>query len=840
MLVEKKLFLLVFLFFFLFANAQQEKELIPLKQIIEEISYRHSVKFNYIDEELIIYKIIPPEINLTLSAKIVYLESKTGLKITKINDNYYSISNDKKLDKPICGFLIDLETALPIDNATLKLVATKTTVFSDEKGYFELPIMSAKIIEISHLNYEKKVINLTDLYIADCPKIKLVSITQNLDEVKAQRYLTTGIYKKNDGVIEIKPKKFGILPGLIEPDVLQTIQQIPGINSVDESISNINVRGGTNDQNLFLWNGIRMFQTGHFFGMISAFNPSLAQTISVNKNGTSAFYGESVSSLVAIDSHSKTIEKTNSSVSSNLISAEFYSKIKVSEKANFTISGRRSLTDFYNSQTYRNLRNRVFQNTIVTNLNNNQTIDVATEEKFYFYDFAPQYQQKIGAKSELTIDAIVIKNSLFLNQSTLTANKKSDLFQENLGATIKWKTNWNKNHSTEASTYASYYLLNSKNESIENNQILMQENKVLDLGFTLKNSHQISKTLTLNNGYQLDEIGVTNLDEINSPFFSRKSSKVMLTHSFIAEGIFETENRNTFAKVGLRGNYFEPFKTFIIEPRVQFNQALSKNIRLEIQAEQKSQTISQVIDLQQDFLGIEKRRWTLADNASIPIQRSNQISVGFTFKKNNWLITLDNFYKKVNGITTSSQQFQNQFEFVKTSGDFQVLGSEFLIQKNFGKFYSWLSYSYNDNKYFFKSLQPNEFINNFELKHSISWAGIYEWKTVKFALGCKWHTGKPITTPTSTVVNGTNPTIEYNLPNNENLKDFFQLNFSASKNWILNKTVSLETNASVLNLLNSKNSINRFYRVNSTNNSVESVDIYALELTPNVNVKLRF
>lgn len=840
MLVKKNLFSLLFLFLFLFAHAQQEVELYPLKVILDAISAKHNIKFNFIDEELIIYQIVPPKANLSLSEKIDYIESKTGLKIKKINQSYYSVYNNRKLDKPLCGYLLDTELGLPIEYATIKVINNNVIVFSDEKGYFELPLVSSNGIEISHLNFEKKIISLNELYVSDCPKIKLIPIIQKLDEIITQRYLTSGIYKKNDGVIEIKPKKFGILPGLIEPDVLQTIQQIPGINSVDESISNINVRGGTNDQNLFLWNGIRMFQTGHFFGMISAFNPSLAQTISVNKNGTSAFYGESVSSLVAIDSHSKTIEKTNSSVSSNLINAEFYSKIKVSEKANFTISGRRSLTDFYNSQTYRNLRNRVFQNTIVTNLNSNQTIDVATDEKFYFYDFAPQYQQKIGTKSELTIDAIVIKNSLFLNQSTLTASKKSDLLQENFGATIKWKTNWNKNHSTEASTYASYYLLNSKNESIENNQILIQENKVLDLGFLLKNSHRISKTLTLNNGYQLDEVGVTNLDEINSPVFSRKSSKVMLTHSLIAEGIFETENKKTIAKVGFRGNYFEPFKTFIIEPRIQFNQALSKNIRFEIQAEQKSQTISQVIDLQQDFLGIEKRRWTLSDNASIPIQRSIQISVGFTFKKNNWLITLDNFYKKVSGITTSSQQFQNQFEFVKTSGDFQVLGSEFLIQKNFGKFYSWLSYSYNDNKYYFKSLQPNEFINNFELKHSISWAGIYEWNTIKFALGCKWHTGKPITTPISTMVDTTNPTIVYNSPNNENLKDFFQLNFSASKNWIINKTLSLETNASVLNLLNSKNSINRFYRVNSTNNTVESVDIYALELTPNVNVKLRF
>lgn len=60
--------------------------------------------------------------------------------------------------------------------------------------------------------------------------------------------------------------EFGILPGLIEPDILQTVQALPGIKSIDETVSDINVRGGTNDQNLILWNGIKMYQSGHFLG----------------------------------------------------------------------------------------------------------------------------------------------------------------------------------------------------------------------------------------------------------------------------------------------------------------------------------------------------------------------------------------------------------------------------------------------------------------------------------------------------------------------------------------------------------------------------------------------
>ncbi|MGC4041768.1 MAG: TonB-dependent receptor plug domain-containing protein [Flavobacterium sp.] len=828
----------MFFFLFLFANAQQDKGSLPLKAILDEISVTDNIKFSYIDDELLIYQLIPPKTDLPLPEKIRYIESKTGLVIKKISENYYSVYNNRKLDKPLCGYVVDAKNGQPIEDAVVKILNTNVTVFSNNKGYFELPLISSNQIEVSHLSFQKKTIAPLELYVSGCPKITLNPIIQELEEVIMPRYLTSGIFKKNDGALEIKPTKFGILPGLIEPDVLLAMQQIPGINSVDETVSNINVRGGTHDQNLFLWNGIRMFQTGHFFGLISAFNPSLAQTISVTKNGSSAFYDESVSSLVDISSHPKSVEETSSSISTNLISAEFFTKVKASAKSSFIFSGRRSLTDFFASPTYRNYRNKVFQNTVVTNLTDNETVDYTTNENFFFYDFTTQYQQQIGAKNELNIDAIIIRNSLVLDQFTADIRKKSDLKQKNLGATINWKTNWNQKNSTQLQAYLSGYSLVSKNESIQTSQVLNQENKVTDLGFQLKNSHILSKTITFNTGYQLDEIGVTNFDQVNTPFFSRKIKEVLKNHALIAEGIFETENKKTFVKTGIRANYFAKFRSALIEPRLQFSQALSQTLRLELLGEQKSQTLSQLIDLQQDFLGIEKRRWMLADNETIPVQKSNQVSVGFIYKNKNWLVTLDNFYKRINGITTRSQGFQNQFEFTRSTWDYQVIGSEFLIQKNFGKFYTWLSYSYNDNKYFFKSLQPNEFINNYELKHAVSWAGIYEWKTVKMALGSKWHTGKPITTPQSAVV--TNDQIVYNSPNNSRLPDFVQFNFSASKDWKINEDVTLQTNVSVLNIFNTKNSINKFYRINSGTNTVESVDISALELTPNINMKLSF
>lgn len=840
MLYKRCIFLLFFCLFSLLGIAQKDRKEIPLKNILGLISKDHQVRFSYIEDEIVVYALTPPDKNWSLEEKINYLKRITRLQFKRISEKYFTIYDDKKVDKPLCGFLIDAVSGKGIENALIKIEKTDFTTFTEANGHFTIPKISSEKIQIQHQGYQTFSISPEELNVPDCPKFQLQPILQNLDEVITHRYLTTGISKKNDGTIVIKPKKFGLLPGLIEPDVLQTMQQIPGIISIDETISNINVRGGTHDQNLFLWNGIRMFQTGHFFGLISAFNPSLAQNITISKNGSSAFFGESVSSLIDISSQAGNTENTNASLSSNMISAEFYSKIKISDNSNFTFSARRSLTDIFQSPTYRSYSNRIFQNTVITDLTTNAIVGYKSNVDFYFYDITAQFEQKIGTKHQFNIDVIAIENTLKFDQSTATLSKNSALEQESFGGSLQWKTNWNVNHSTEFKAYFSAYDLNSTNQTLESNQILAQKNKVMDYGFQIRNTNRINEQFTINTGYQLNEIGVTNFDEINLPLFSRTITNVLISHAGIAEGVYETESKKTFIRGGLRANYFDKFGLFLAEPRLQFSQALGNHWRLEILGEQKSQTLSQIIDLQQDFLGVEKRRWTLANDQSIPIQKSNQLSVGLSFKKNNWLITIDNFYKKITGITSSSQGFMNQFELERAIGDYQVLGSEFLIQKSFNRFYTWLSYAYNDNKYDFKTLNSTSFPNNFEVTHAVSWAAMYEWKKVKLALGAKWHTGRPITTPTTFTVTEANPTIVYNAPNNEKLKDYFQVNFSASKEWSLGATTRLQTSASIMNLLNTRNSINRFYRVNTTDNSVESVDTYSLEMTPNFNIKFSF
>lgn len=833
--------------FSFFAIAQEVKKEIPLKQILLKISSQHKINFNYIEEEIASYTLFEPEETWSLEKKINYILETTHLQIKISGNNYYTLF-DKKIDNFLCGYILDEITNQPIENVNLKIYNTNFTTFTNNKGYFELPsFQKTSTVFISHISYKRKEIKLEDLVVANCPIIKMSLETFELQEVQNIYYLTSGISKKRDGSIVINPKKSGLLPGLTEPDVFQTLQQIPGITSNDETISNVNIRGGSHDQTLFLWNGIRLFQTGHFYGLISSLNPNLAHTVKVIKNGSTAFFGDSTSGIVSISTHSKNIEKGSSAFGINMLNADFYTKIKTTEKSTLEISGRRSFTDVLNSPTYHKYYNRIFQNTEVTNLTTNENEPIKTKENFYFYDFTAQFHKKIGTKTNLFIDAIAVSNDLYLKQSKIenskTVTRNSFLEQYTLGGNIQLITDWNKKNQTDISIYTSYYDVTSKNESIESNQIFNQENKVLDNGIRLSNKYRFNEQLEFTYGYQFNEIGIMNQDKINNPSFSRKIKNVLRDHSLIGELDYISKNEKLKTTFGLKNNYIEQFTTFIIEPRFRLNYCISNPFQIEILAESKHQTAIQIIDLQQDFLGIEKRRWVLSNNNDIPILKSKQISLGITFKKNNWLIVTDNFYKSLKGITSNSQGFQNDLEFLKINGKAIVYGSEILIQKEIHKITAWISYSYTNNIYTFKEFDPSKFPSNYEIKHNINTAIIYNHKNLKLAFGTKWHTGKPVTLPLSnTPVYPTpnNPKIVYKTPNSDNLENYSQLNLSGSYTFIMEKNHKLQVGASIQNLLNTQIVINQYYRINRNTESIEKVNTYSLERTPNAFVRFTF
>src|SRR5260370_12621429 len=87
-----------------------------------------------------------------------------------------------------------------------------------------------------------------------------------------------------------------------EPDLIRQIQVLPGVTTVGEAASGYNVRGGSVDQNLILYDGMPVFNSSHVFGFFSAFNAEAIRDVSFYRGGIPAEFGGRVSSVLDIRS----------------------------------------------------------------------------------------------------------------------------------------------------------------------------------------------------------------------------------------------------------------------------------------------------------------------------------------------------------------------------------------------------------------------------------------------------------------------------------------------------------------------------------------------------------
>jgi hypothetical protein len=771
-------------------------------------------------------------VNKLLHCVILYF-----LCITFCNLSY---SQNQNGEQPLAQILLELEKRYDI-KFSFETNAIENITISPLKSELSLEQVISHLRQVTPLNFDI----LSGRFIAITPRKdnELNKDIQRLEEVIVTNYLTKGISKVNNGTIEVDTKGFTILPGLIEPDVLQIVQNLPGIISVDERISNLNVRGGTNDQNLILYEGIRMYQSGHFFGLISAFNPYLSEDVSISKNGTSAKFGNGVSSTISIKNNDVIDQRFSAGLGGNLLSVDGFAKIPTSKKTELQLSARRSFTDIVPSITYDAYFDRIFRDSELNTSNSTNTL-LSLDERFLFYDFNAKFLYNIDETSKLRINALNIYNRLDYNRVFTTAQNtfqesQSNLSQVSHGASVSYSKILKQGINAFAQVYYSNYDLYAENNDITNDQSLTQENKVEDYGFRLDISKMNYNDLKFTGGYQFNEVGVTNFEDVTNPNFTSLTKEIIRTHALFGEVEWYSKSRETYIRVGSRISYFEKLSEFLIEPRFTINSKFWDHFRLEVLGELKSQSITQIIDLQQDFFGIEKRRWQLANTSDVPLVTSEQLSVGLSYNHNNLLVSLEGYYKGVNNMTSRSQGFQNQFQFTSDIGTVIVKGIDFLINKRFNDFSSWLSYSYSKNDYKFENLNSNNsFPNTLDLRHVVNTSITYNLDNFRIGLGINWHSGRPYTQP-SNFQDDTNSIIEYESPNSSRLSAYFRTDISAIYNLKLSGSIRGEIGASIWNVFNQTNIINRYYTFDS-NNTIVEINNRSLKFTPNLSFRLNF
>lgn len=825
---------ILLIFFFGHFGLGQEKPTISLTVVLNEIEDTHNVLFNY-ESELFDKNIqILFNKDLNLDDLLEDLSRQTQLIFSRIGNRIIAVYKPYS----VCGYVRNLDTGDILSGATI--VGKNFQTITDDKGYFKIDVASPNsVVTIRHIGFKPVKIHVIDLGLEGCKTLWMEEQLDQLSPIILTSYIVRGINKLNSGETQINFSKFSLLPGMIDTDVLHSLQALPGVQSTDDTVANINVRGGAHDQNLIMWDGVKMYQSGHFFGLISSFHPQITQTVSFVKNGTDASFSGGVSGIIHLNSSEKFSKRLQGNLGMSLLSTDAFVEVPVGEKAEFQLALRKSSNHFKGATTYRKYFDRITQQTEVA-LNESNVDNL--NKNFGFSDIALRGLYAPSKKDFFRWNLLWINNNLTFDERTLIENERSSrtsrLSQKSLAGGLYYKRTWNTKWTTDFSVYETDYFLTGENANVIDQQRFLQENKVSETGIKSISTYKPNSKWVIVSGYQFKETGITNLNDIDSPRFRRLNTEVIRTHGLFGQLQFTSYEMRSSIVAGFRGNYIDPLNVVFFEPRLRIFHSINQNLKVTLMGEMKHQYTSQIINFQNDFLGIEKRRWQLSNNQDIPLMKSKQVSLDMTYEFMGWLVDMSGYFKKIDGITAQSQEFTTKFEFEKSIGKYQVKGIDVLVRKRFANMSSWIGYSAMDNNYMFPSLEANAFPSNFNISHHVNWGATYSKGGLKISVGTKWHTGRPTSVPvTGEEVLGQQ--VNFGPANSNRTNDYLRIDASLVYRKKITNDFDVEIGTSIWNMSGYQNEINRFYRISNTGD-VQRFERFSLGTTQNFVIRLFF
>ena len=125
------------------------------------------------------------------------------------------------------------------------------------------------------------------------------------------------------------------------------------------------------------------------------------------------------------------------------------------------------------------------------------------------------------------------------------------------------------------------------------------------------------------------------------------------------------------------------------------------------------------------------------------------------------------------------------------------------------------------------------------MRHAITFNNSYTFKKLSLAIGFNWHTGIPTTTILSENQSPVSTSeLQFNNPNGDRLASFFRTDVALNYSLKVSKSLKSTIGLSVWNVLNQKQTIDRYYA--NIDGVASQFEQESLGLTPNVSVRLYF
>ena len=736
----------------------------------------------------------------------------------------------------LCGTIKDKQdnTVLPLVNIYLQ--GRNRGTQSDENGAYNWTFTAYKNQKIifSYVGYASESRMVQQLNIVGCKDIYLDIDTDLFGgEIIVTDYILDGITEGTSySSIILDYDLLQSRQSIVEQDILKNVQLLPGISSIDESATNLQIRGSTPDQNLVIWEDVTLYDPGHVFGMISAINPFVVDQVQVFKGVYDPHYDNRVGGIIDLSLTDSIATKFQGGGGTTFSEAHaFFDVPIIPNKLSYLIAGRKTVNELIESPTLTSYTSKVFQNSKIDEQRAGvEEGDLAANQQLNYYDyngkliFQPtnnirfhtswlRSHNDFNYNAELIEDQVASTDNVFFNASALSSVLEIQYFN-------KGKTTLSFSNSSYENNYEITLFETDTEDIFENNEVY---NNIKDRIFAITNHWQFSPALDIQLGYNRNKKQVSfealfntveedRVEEEDADFIVADFNHLYTSFNY-HKGDFQLNG-------GLRLTHFTQLNNWASSPRLNAQYAIHPSLKLKAAAGIFQQYISQLKEFGENDLGLNNRIWILNDQEEEqPYIEAKKVSAGFVYHQNGWLLDVEGYYHENTGLSTWNPLFQTSI----TAADDYSIGSSFskgldvLLKKRIEDYTIWLNYSLHETSFLFPEIADFPFPATNDQRHSLNLINNWNLKNWTFSWSYQFKTGLPYSEPSfiEDFEEGgdTDYYIIYEDLNQQRLSNYSRFDIGVNyRPTFPNIPIQAELNFSILNLLNQNNSFSKeFY-----------------------------
>ncbi|MFW5889819.1 MAG: TonB-dependent receptor, partial [Marinilabiliaceae bacterium] len=256
----------------------------------------------------------------------------------------FSINSNAQ--RKINGYILDAKTGESLPGAHITADQGRGTT-SNQYGYFALKVArETERIKISHIGFTSREIDISKVK----DSLLFIRLTPGyvINDVKIEGHSSQPYISGNQsGKLQLNQKDFNKAgPVLGEPDMIKSLQSLPGLSQGKEGSSELYVRGGGTGENKIMLDGTPVYNINHALGLLSMFNADALKETTVYKGGIPARFGGRLSSVIDVLAREGNDQNIEGSFFISTIGAGLIAEGPIKkEKSSWILSARRSWPD---------------------------------------------------------------------------------------------------------------------------------------------------------------------------------------------------------------------------------------------------------------------------------------------------------------------------------------------------------------------------------------------------------------------------------------------------------------------------------------------------------------